>query len=64
MLVDICGLLALRFDDFKDSIDLEPVVRVLWDTLSIHQEFGKVCWIDTTTEELSGIVVKILGRVG
>ena len=64
MLVDICGLLALCFDDFKDSINLEPVVRVLWDTFSVQQEFGKVCWIDTTTEKFSGIVVKILGRVG
>ena len=64
VLVDICGLLALCFDDFKDGINLEPVVRILWDTLSIQQDFGEICWIDTTTEELGRIVVKILGRVG
>lgn len=64
MLVDICGLLALCFDDFKYSIYLEPAVRVLGDTLSIDYDLGKICWIDTTTEDLSGIVVKILGRIG
>lgn len=64
VLVNICGLFALCFDDFKYSVYLEPVVRVLWDTLSIDYDFGKICWIDTTTEELGRIVVKILGRVG
>lgn len=29
MLVYICCLLAARLDNLKDSIDLEPVVRVL-----------------------------------
>ena len=64
MLVDVCGLFTLCFDDFKDSIDLEPVMRVLWDTFSINYDLGKVCWIDTTAEKLGRIVVKILGRVG
>ena len=63
MLVDVCGLFALCFDDFKDSVDLEPVMRVLWDTLSINYDFGKMCWIDTTAEKLGGVVVKILRRV-
>ena len=64
VLVDVCGLFALCFDDFKYSVDLETVMRVLQDTFSIDYDFGKMCWIDTTTEELGRIVVEILGRVG
>ena len=64
MFVDICSLFALCFDYFKDSINLEPVMRILWDTLSIIYDFGEICWIDTTTEELGGIIVKILGGIG
>ena len=36
VLVDVCGLFALCFDNFKNGIDLEPVMRILWDTLSIN----------------------------
>ena len=64
MLVDICGLFALCFDDLKDGIYLESIMRVLWDTLTVKNDFGKMCWIDTTTEDLGGIVVKIFGGVG
>ena len=64
MFIDVCGLFALCFDDFKDSIYLEPVVRVLGDALSILDDFGEICRIDTTTEKLGGIEVQILSRVG
>ena len=64
MFVNVCGLFALCFDDFKDSIYLKPVMRVLRDALSILDDFGEICRIDATTEDLRGIVVQILGRVG
>ena len=64
MFIDVCGLFALCFDDFKDSVYLEPVMRVLGDALSILDDFGEICRIDTTTEKLGGVIVQILGRVG
>lgn len=64
VLVDICRLLAACLDNFKDGIDLEPVVRVLKGTFPINDYFGKMCWIDATTEKFGGIVVKILRGVG
>ena len=63
MFIDVCGLFALCFDDFKDSIYLEPVMRVLGDALSILDDFGEICRIDPTTEQLGRIVVQILGRI-
>ena len=64
MLVDICCLLACCFDDFKDGIDLESVVRILEGTFPINNDLREVSWIDATTEELGGVVVQILGRIG
>lgn len=63
VLIDVCCLLAACLDNFKDGIDLEPAVRVLYDTFPIDDGFGEMSWIDTATEEFGGIIVKILGGV-
>ena len=39
-------------------------MRILEDALSILDDFGEICRIDTTAEQLRGIVVQVLGRVG
>ena len=62
--VDICCLLAGCFDDLKDGVHLEPIMRVLQGAFPIHNYLGEMSWIDTTTEEFGGVVVKIFGRVG
>lgn len=64
VLVNICCLLAARLDNFKHGVDLKSVVRILQGTFSIYDNLGEMCWIDITTEEFRGIVIKILGRVG
>lgn len=60
MFVGICGLLPAGLHKFPDGINPEALMRVNLLAFAIDNGLGKIFRVDTTGEELGGVVILAL----